>query len=269
MKFAGLHNGIPIDDPAHVLPVDDRGFNYGDGLFETVRLHDGQVRFLDAHLQRLRDGCERLGIRFPTELAADIAALSDMQREGVLKVVVTRGAGGRGYRPSPDAQVNRILTMHPVPIQDRPGGLTLRWCDTRLSRNPALAGMKHLNRLEQVMAQNEWHDTAIDEGLVCDTEGELVSATAANVFIVKSGTLLTPDLRFCGVRGVMRSQVLRVASRLGIPCSEEPLWPHDLEEASEAFLSNAVRGIRSVRTLQDHHWASFPVATELSRLLEP
>jgi 4-amino-4-deoxychorismate lyase len=209
-----------------------------------------------------------LRIDFPFELAADIATLSGAHREGVLKIVVTRGAGGRGYRPQLDAQTQRILTVHPAPAPVSAAGLTLRWCETPLSRNVTLAGMKHLNRLEQVLAQNEWHDPAIDEGLVCDTEGELVSATASNVFIVRNGVLMTPDLRFCGVRGVMRSQVLRAAAELGIACSEEPLWPHDLDEATEVFLTNAVRGIRPVIALGERRWDSVAVASQLSRALK-
>src|SRR5688572_16247410 len=152
MTPSGLHNGVAIEDPAHAVPVDDRGLNYGDGLFETALMRNGEVRFLDAHLQRLRDGCNRLRIDFPVELAADIATLSSAHREGVLKIVVTRGAGGRGYRPEPNSQTHRILTVHPVPAPSRSAGLTLRWCETHLSRNLTLAGMKHLNRLEQVLA---------------------------------------------------------------------------------------------------------------------
>jgi 4-amino-4-deoxychorismate lyase len=268
MTPIGMHNGVAIEDPAHAVPADDRGLNYGDGLFETALMRDGQVRFLDAHLQRLRDGCDRLQIDFPAELAADIATLSGAHRDGVLKIIVTRGAGGRGYRPQPNTQTRRILTVHPVPAPPRSAGLTLRWCETHLSRNVTLAGMKHLNRLEQVLAQNEWHDSAIDEGLVCDTEGELVSATASNVFIVRNGVLMTPDLRFCGVRGVMRGQVLRVATELGMSCSEEPLWPHDLDDATEVFLTNAVRGLRSVVVLGERRWESSTVASQLSRDLK-
>jgi 4-amino-4-deoxychorismate lyase len=268
MTLGGLHNGVVIEDPAHAVPVDDRGLNYGDGLFETALLRNGEVRFLDAHLQRLRDGCDRLRIDFPSGLAADIATLSGAHRDGVLKIVVTRGAGGRGYRPQPNAQAHRILTVHPVPAPLRSAGLNLRWCDTHLSRNVTLAGMKHLNRLEQVLAQNEWHDPAVDEGLVCDTEGELVSATASNLFIVRNGVLTTPDLRFCGVRGVMRGQVLRAAAELGMSCSEEPLWPHDLNAAAEVFLTNAVRGIRSVVALGERRWESVAVASQLSRGLK-
>jgi 4-amino-4-deoxychorismate lyase len=145
--------------------------------------------------------------------------------------------------------------------------VTLRWCDTRLARNALLAGIKHLNRLEQVLAQAEWQDADIDEGLMLDTEGEVVSATAANVFVVRDGTLLTPDLRFSGVRGVMREQVLGAAQRLGIALSAEPLWPHHIECASEVFLTNSVRGIRSVGALGKQQWRETPVADQLRAAL--
>jgi 4-amino-4-deoxychorismate lyase len=137
----------------------------------------------------------------------------------------------------------------------------------RLGRNARLARIKHLNRLEQVLAQAEWHDEAIVDGLMLDTEGELVSGTANNVFLVREGVLLTPDLRFCGVLGIMRAEVLRVAKELGIAVSEEPLWPHDVEAASELFLTNAVRGIRSVNELGALRWDSAPVAERLRQAL--
>lgn len=267
MTLAAIHNGLAIEDERQAIAVDDRGFNYGDGLFETTLLRAGVVRFLEAHLQRMREGCGRLGIGFPeSEIRSDIAIVATKASDGVLKIVLTRGAGGRGYRPDRAASTQRLVTLHPLP-PGTSGGLRLRWCSTQLSRNAALAGMKHLNRLEQVLAQNEWHDSSIDEGLVCDTEGELISATASNVFIVRGGGLATPDLRFCGVRGVMRSQVLRAAGELGIPCAEEPLWPSDLAEASEMFLTNAVRGIRSVVDLDESHWSSSSVASQLSKVL--
>src|SRR5690606_19955947 len=153
--------------------------------------------------------------------------------------------------------------LYPAPEHNPTRGLRLRWCRTRLGRNASLAGIKHLNRLEQVLAQAEWNDAATAEGLMLDTEGELVSATASNVFIVRDGVLLTPDLRFCGVRGVMREQVLRAASELGIAASEEPLWPSDVEAAEEVFLTNAVRGIRSVASLGTLEWERTRIADRL------
>jgi 4-amino-4-deoxychorismate lyase len=127
--------------------------------------------------------------------------------------------------------------------------------------------MKHLNRLEQVLAQNEWRDGEFDEGLMMDTEGEVVCATAGNVFAVRDGSLITPDLRFCGVRGVMRTQVLKAAAQLQLGVSEEPLWPHDLESASEVFITNALRGIRSAGSLDTLQWSEPSIARRLAQAL--
>lgn len=262
-----LIDGSVPSNPAQAIAVDDRGLSYGDGLFETMLLQGGAVRFLTSHLARLELGCRRLGIDYPeAALAADIAQLSGSSHGGVLKIVLTRGAGGRGYRPPQNIQVTRIVSVYPLPAGIAPT-ITARWCQLRLSRNPALAGMKHLNRLEQVLAQREWNDERIGEGLMLDTEGELVGGTASNVFVVRSGILATPDLRFSGVRGVMREQVLRAAAKLGVQSSEEPLWPHDLDAASEVFVTNAVRGIRSIVALDTQRWPIGPVARQLGAAL--
>lgn len=265
-----LVNGVAPANPAQAIAVNDRGLNYGDGLFETALLRQGSVRFMQSHLHRLHDGCERLGIAWPgdEQLTLEIASVSEAADEGVLKIIVTRGAGGRGYRPSSFAQSTRIVALYQLPTRGIDSTLTARWCAFRLSRNAMLAGMKHLNRLEQVLAQREWIDEAIGEGLMLDTEGELICGTASNVFIVRNGVLLTPDLRFCGVRGVMRSQVLRMAAELGIPTSEEPLWPHDVESATEIFVTNAVRGIRAVVALESLRWDIGPIAQRLIRELD-
>ena len=284
MASAVLVNGQPPADPSGSIAYDDRGLNYGDGLFETAVLRGGAVRFLQAHLQRLREGCERLRIEYPGDesLLADIRTIGAAQADGVVKIVVTRGSGGRGYRPAANLRSTRIVTLHPLPAANPHADIVVRWCDTRLSRNPALAGMKHLNRLEQVLAQLEWSDAAIGEGLMLDTEGELVCATASNVFIGgardfyiadnvfigRNDALFTPDLRYCGVRGVMRGQVLRAADELGIAVSEEPLWPRDLDDATEIFVTNAVRGIRSITALAELRWEAGTLARRLAAALE-
>jgi 4-amino-4-deoxychorismate lyase len=268
MTLALLVNGVAPANPSHALAADDRGLQYGDGLFETAVLLDGRVRFLDDHLQRLFRGCERLGIQAPDRqtLIDEIAQVSTAANRGVVKIIVSRGASGRGYRPSATAVSTRIVALHPLlEIPNR--ALKLRWCDTRLGRNTRLAGIKHLNRLEQVLAQGEWREGEFDEGLMLDTEGELVCATAGNVFAVRDGALITPDLRFCGVQGVMRAQVIKAASKLRIAISEEPLWPHDLDTASEIFITNAVRGIRSATSLDSLQWSDSTVATRLARAL--
>jgi 4-amino-4-deoxychorismate lyase len=209
-----------------------------------------------------------LGITAPDRqtLLSEIAQVTAEADRGVLKIIVTRGAGGRGYRPSGAMSSNRVVALHPFnPVPQ--AALRLRWCDIRLGRNARLAGIKHLNRLEQVLAQSEWREGEVDEGLMLDTEGEVVCATAANVFVVRDNVLVTPDLRFCGVHGVMRAQVIKAAAKLQLAVSEEPLWPHDLTRASEVFITNAVRGIRPVGSLESLQWTTADVATRLANAL--
>lgn len=274
MTAAVLINGVSPSDPLHAIAVEDRGLHYGDGVFETALLVQGRVRFLEQHLRRLALGCARLGIvpPDPVALRSDVQRLSGSAERAVLKIVVSRGVGPRSYRPSSLSKTTRVVALYPAPPQPAGPGLALRWCETRLGRNARLAGIKHLNRLEQVLAQAEWHDESIVDGLMLDTEGELVSGTASNVFLVRSGALVTPDLRFCGVLGVMRAEVLRLARELAgelkIAVSEEPLWPHDVEAASEVFITNSVRGIRSINELGALRWTETPVADRLRQALD-
>ena len=268
MTLPLLVNGVAPANPSQAIAVDDRGLHYGDGLFETALLIAGRVRFLEDHLERLRCGCERLGINCPDRgtLLAEVAQVTAGADRGVLKIIVSRGAAGRGYRPPEGVSATRIVALHP--LRESPQrALKLRWCETRLGRNARLAGIKHLNRLEQVLAQREWREGECDEGLMMDTEGELVCATAGNVFAVRDGALITPDLRFCGVQGVMRAQVVKAAAELQIAVSEEPLWPENLAGASEVFITNAVRGIRSAAALDSLQWSETVVATRLARAL--
>lgn len=268
MTLAVLVNGVAEARLSHALAINDRGLHYGDGLFETMLLVDGRVRFLDDHIERLRGGCERLTIPPPDDatLRAEIDRVTARLRSAVVKLIVTRGVSGRGYRPDPEASPTRIVAVYGAPETTR-AEITVDWRETRLGRNARLAGLKHLNRLEQVLAQAEHTSDACDEGLMLDTEGELVCGTASNVFIVRDGALITPDLRFCGVRGVMRGRVLRAAREFNMAVSEAPLWPHDLEGADEVFVTNAVRGIRSVVALDEKRWQAGPVTLRLHEAL--
>jgi 4-amino-4-deoxychorismate lyase len=270
MTAAVLVNGVSPADPLHAIAVEDRGLQYGDGVFESALLSQGRVRFLEQHLLRLAHGCERLRIAAPdmAALRSDVQRLSGSATRAVLKIIVSRGVGPRSYRPSAHSQTTRVVALYPAPPQAATTGLELRWCETRVGRNARLAGIKHLNRLEQVLAQAEWQDETIVEGLMLDTEGELVSGTASNVFLVREGVLVTPDLRFCGVLGIMRAEVVRMAKQLGMAVSEEPLWPHDVAAASEVFITNSVRGIRSIGALGSLRWNEAPLADRLRQALE-
>ncbi|MDE2305601.1 MAG: aminodeoxychorismate lyase [Gammaproteobacteria bacterium] len=222
----------------------DRGLHYGDGVFETMRIRRGELRLLDLHLERLYASCARLAIQAPPEadLRRELVGASRRRREGVLKLIVTRGPGARGYRPSGHERATRLLALAPLPTFARGVPLALRICRTRLGCNPALAGMKTLNRLESVLARAEWSDPRIGEGLMLDHEDRVVCGTMSNVFIRRANLLLTPPVDRCGVAGVMRRFVLERAASLGLRATESPLRFADLQSADEVFMTNALRG---------------------------
>ena len=240
-----LVNGVE----SSAISVDDRGLQYGDGLFETMSAQDGRVRNFERHMERLAEGGRRLGIPVPDpRLVADECerALAGLGA-GSVKLTLTRGPGPRSYRPPAEPAVTRIVVSSaPKPRNDPDDGIVVRLCETPLGLNPRLAGIKHLNRLEQVMACAEWSDPAIAEGLMSAVDGRIVCATAANVFLVKEGRLLTPAIRDCGVAGVMRGLVLEAARELGIVAEVVDLRFDDLGAADEAFLTNAITGVRPV-----------------------
>ena len=237
---------------ARVDPA-DRGLQYGDGLFETLAVRDGQARFVDWHLERLADGARRLALPPPDQerLRALIAGAWPAGR-GVVKLIVTRGVGGRGYRPATGTEPTCIVAGSEWPAWPASAwseGVCLRWCRTRLSRNPALAGIKHLNRLEQVLARAEWDDERIAEGLMQDDLGQVISGTQSNLFAVIDGQVVTPPVDQCGVAGVMRRALLGWAADQGIPVRERALRMEKLVQASELWLTNALIGAWPVREL--------------------
>lgn len=245
--------------PRATVSTGDRGLHYGDGLFETLAVVEGQPCLWDRHVARLVAGCQRLGIpKIGIEsLTAEVQAMVAGQPSGVLKILITRGSGGRGYRPPQDVEPTRILSVHPRP--DYPAdwwraGVRVRWCRTPLGIHPALAGLKHLNRLEQVLARAEWNDPEVAEGLMQDTEGHWVEGTQTNLFLVREGSLLTPRLSRCGIAGVMRGLVMERACRYGLRVAEADIGTVDLAKAQGLFLTNSLIGIWPVRELEGYHY---------------
>ena len=181
----------------------DRGLAYGDGLFETMAAADGRIRWLDLHLSRLTDGCARLGIPTPSlELVRrEIAEHCPRTGRAVAKLIVTRGSGARGYRPPAHPEPTRILAISAwpnYPATNYTRGIELQTLKLRLGQNPRLAGLKHLSRLEQVLAQAELRDTVADEGLLLDTDGWVVGGTSSNVFAVRGRSLQPRRSRAAG-----------------------------------------------------------------------
>lgn len=245
-----LINGFEID----CLTVADRGLQYGDGLFETLAVREGEPCLWQEHFDRLVRGADRLGIPCPPWklLLRECRLLAAGESTGVLKIILTRGSSSRGYGPPETPQPVRILTLHPCPdypVAWEEQGVDVIFCRTPLGENPVLAGLKHLNRLEQVLARSEWRDPGIAEGLMQDGRGRIIGGTLSNLFLVHAGRLLTPRLDTCGIAGTVRNLVLRIAGAFGIEVLERDIMRADLAVADGLFLTNALLGVWPVRRL--------------------
>ncbi|NIR60020.1 MAG: aminodeoxychorismate lyase [Gammaproteobacteria bacterium] len=248
--------------PGETVPIADRGLQYGDGVFETLPVHTGRPAHWARHRARLEEGCRRLSIAAPgSVLDEEVHALCSGVDRAVLKVIVTRGTSGRGYRPIA-GPCTRIVSLHPYPdhpTENRERGVALRLCRTRLASNPTLAGIKHLNRLEQVLARGEWNDDAHAEGLMLDYRDRVIAGTMSNVFVVRAGVLVTPELGECGVAGVTRARILESAPLLDIDARVDDLALEDAVDADELFVCNSVIDVWPVRRFQGRDYAVGPV----------
>ena len=244
------------------IEISDRGFQYGDGLFETIAVIDGQPVFFDRHIDRLEAGCRRLFIPFPgTELLTfEAKKLCRHSNKAVLKLILTRGSGGRGYRQPEVIQTTRVLSLHPFP--SFPGssqgafasiyeeqGIVVRFCDTRLGLNPVLAGIKHLNRLEQILARAEWTDPDIQEGIMLDMNEHVIEGTMTNLFYVKNDTLYTSTITLTGVAGIMRGVIMVMASDHDLSVIEHTFTKDELLTADEVFVCNSIVGIWPIKQI--------------------
>jgi 4-amino-4-deoxychorismate lyase len=245
--------------------VGDRGLQYGDGIFETIAVRQGLPRFWQLHMDRLAIGCEVLGLKqIPQNvLLREVQTVTAGHPACVSKIIITRGESERGYGPPEGSEPNRIVSASPMPAgieQDEMHGIRMRRCDLRLAIQPAIAGIKHLNRLEQVLARAEWTDAAMQEGLMLDSEDYVISAVAANIFLVSGERLLTPRMDRCGVRGVMRTAILKAFKSR---CEQRRVTLDMLQEAEEVFICNAVRGVIPVNRIGDWEYALGPVSREV------
>jgi 4-amino-4-deoxychorismate lyase len=248
--IASLIDGVP----GETVPAWDRGLSYGDGLFETVLVRDGRPCQWARHRTRLTLGCRRLGIPAPAAdlLESEVRLLTAGLEHAVLKVLVTRGIGGRGYRSLPAGEPRRILHVYPPPHYPAvwcEQGVVVRFCQTPASYNPALAGLKHLNRLDSVLARSEWDDPAIADGLMSGMDGEVVGGTMTNLFLWDGRSLLTPAVDRCGIAGTVRALTLELARARGVPCVVADTQPALLARAQGMFLTNSLVGVWPVRQL--------------------
>ncbi len=263
-----LINGIA----AEYLSVDDRGLHYGDGLFETIKLQDGKLCYWREHYQRLQSSAQTLRIACPPQsvFEQDIRCLLRTgASDGVIKIILTRGSSERGYAVSKTSQPTRIVQLSAMPQYDEPfyqHGIRAGFCQHRLSSNPALAGVKHLNRLDNVLARNTL-DKHCQEGVMLDQQGRVIEGCMSNLFFIKQGVLHTPALRDAGVDGVIRQQVLALAKTAGWSCRISDVTPQDVLTADEIFFSNSLIGLWPVRQLDDITPASIANCQQLAAQL--
>jgi 4-amino-4-deoxychorismate lyase len=256
------------------VPVDDRGLQYGDGIFETILVRDGVPRFLALHRERLRRGLTQLNIQFLASqaLAEEIARASALAPPlAILKIIITGGSARRGYKRPENAVARRIMSLWPttpMPAEILANGVILNVTRLRLPEPSPFAGLKHLNRLENVMAA-DYAGGPIVDALMLDTSERLVSCTNGNVFLVKGGEVLTPRVDRVGVNGIMRQVVMREAPRLGIEVSEKDLTLDDLSSADGIFITNVRIGVVPVQRVREHVFGMTEIATRLRNTIEP
>ena len=264
---------------AQVSPL-DRGFAYGDGVFETCKMLYGKIPLWHLHKERLLKSCEKLFIPVSIDLVEAqftnlIASLAAIDTENaVVKFTVTRGQGGRGYRAPDSGSPTIVIGVFPAanyPQSYFSEGVSIRLCNQRLSCNPSLAGLKHLNRLEQVLARAEWQDDAVAEGILLDTQGNLIEAVFSNIFLIKNGELFTPDLSEAGVAGVMRRFIIEtLAPQASLKVHVKRLAITDLLSADAVFLCNSLYGIWPVQKIvseQEYVFNAHTLTGKLQKLL--
>ncbi len=234
-------NGIE----AQHLSVMDRGLHYGDGLFETIAFRNGKLEFWSEHLKRMERGAEVLGITFPgeNEFLQDVKNLVKPcpDENYAIKLLLTRGTGERGYHQAKQANVTRAVITSGLSVRARQTAKVCL-CKHPVSINSVLAGIKHLNRLDNVLARREW-DNEFDEGFMFDTHGNLIEGTMSNVFGIKNNVLYTPGLDQCGVNGIVREQVLMIAKEKGIKTNIKNMSIDDIGAMDEIFITNSIIGL--------------------------
>lgn len=264
-----LINGVPGDQ----VSIHDRGLLYGDGVFRTLRVLDGYIQCWPRHYRKLQQDCIALRIICPEYalLFEELRSLIEHRSDGVAKIIITRGEQtARGYTPAENMISTRILSLAPpldCPDRNYSHGVRLRICDLRLAHQPKLAGIKHLNRLENILAAAEWSDPDIAEGLLLDIVGNVIEGIRSNLFMVRNGELFTPNLSSCGVAGIQRERVIEWAGMHGVPCCVGQFGLAELLVADEIFIVNSVIGLWPVRELSGIDWSHFPISMQVQEWL--
>lgn len=245
------------------IAVDDRALQYGDGLFETIAIRHNEPRLWSFHIDRLARGCALLNFRMPAQgdlLQGVEHVLQSSNVPGayaVVKIIISAGSGKRGYgrkRVESPSIWYRAFMNRPLPNTDYENGVDVTICATRLASGSAFAGLKTLNRMEQVLARSELQDTKYFEGFTFDADDNLICASMSNVFLVKDNVIFTPAVDRSGVAGVMRRFIIETLHENGIEVVVRSVSRDSLLTADEVFLSNSQFGVLPVRSCDKHEW---------------
>ena len=242
----------------------DRGFAYGDGVFRTLALRAGRPQLWARQFAKLANDAAALKIACPDAqvLAADLAAIAARHANGVIRITLTRGIAPRGYASQSGGAVTRVVTWSQA-SETAHKTVRARWCALRLAIQPALAGIKHLNRLENVLARAEWQDATIAEGLLLDANGHVIGGTMSTLFLLRDGVLTTPALDGSGIAGVTRDLIFEYAQTDGIVVRIEPVLPAELRLADALFLVNSLIGVWQITALDDLSWPEHAMAARM------
>ena len=269
-----MHNCLINGVTSEFIDVTDRGLSYGDGLFETLLYKDGMCQCWDMHLIRMKAGADKLNIAFPGApcFLDDVSRLvkSAKSQNLIIKLMLTRGPDDRGYGVKEKSSPNRITSIHPYhAIAELTRGIKAIICKQTVSTNSGLAGIKHLNRLENVIARNEWRDE-YHEGIMLDDDNNVIEGTMSNLFIIKENQLFTPDLSRSGVSGIMRQNILNIANKENMSVTVKPLSLDELFDADACFVSNSIIGIWPILSLDcaDHVTVNYAQGDISQRLQE-
>ncbi len=245
-------NGVLSCNPL----IEDRGFAFGDGLFESMLFCNGGIPLLEFHLARLSSDSARLKIpldqnSLKEQLLQLVASAKQSEiSTAKIKIILTRGVGGAGcYPPSVTLNPNIVLSLSVIEFPSAISELNLLTSSVHLPHVPLLAGIKHLNRLVYILgAQLDRAEN--QEVLFLDQDQHVIETMHHNVFLVQGATLLTPTLKTCGVRGVMRTLVMqKLAKKIGFEVREVSLFLSDLVASEAVFICNAVRGFTRINEI--------------------
>lgn len=262
-------NGVFIETSANAtntgsadqgIRFSDRALQYGDGVFETMRIVEGEIPMWEFHQQRLL--WAQTALKLPLEEFLSVWEefkqnhLSSIQN-ACAKLVISRGIGPRGYKAPSPTHINWWLQVTELPVAKKVGGYRLTLCQHALSRHPSLAGLKHLNRLDQVMARSEWHEhDGFDEGIMFNLDGDVIEGTMSNIFWLQGDQLYTPDLSQEGVDGCVRRWIIEHVENnplINLPAViiEKDTKLDRLLTADAVFLTNSLMGIKSVAEIDN------------------